>query len=476
MNARPALALAGAAALTLAACRLGPDFEPPRETPASAWKSAAPAPSTANTLPQRWWTLYGDAELERLVELALERNEDVAAALARVEQARAAAGLARSDELPSAQLNPRVERERFSENRATAPSAPRSGYRATTHALPLDIAYEVDLWGRLRRAREAAEALALATEHDRDALRLSIAGEVARTYLALRTSEREADVLRQGVELRRRALEIVAGRERAGVGSELDTSRARTELANVEADLRAQERQRAGLENALAVLCGTSPSEFALERALRELPAPIVPAGLPSELLRRRPDVAAAIERLHEASARVGVALAESYPRLSLTASVGLVSRELATLFDSASAASAFGASVAAPIYQGGAGDAREAAARAVLDERAAEYRRTLLVAFREVEDALSALALLEDELRFQVEAQSAAQRTFELADGRYAQGLVNYLDVVDAARTQLDARRARIELEGERARTSVSLIQALGGGWDGAKRPAEAR
>lgn len=463
----PPLSRACVALVLFAACKAGPDFVAPKAQAPASWKSAAAAaPEPARELGETWWTLFDDTELTRLIELALAHNEDLRAALARVDQARAYAGLTHSALLPSAQLGASVERERFSGNRATPPGASSSSYRATTHELPLDISYEVDLWGRLRRADEAARAAAQASAFDRDALHLSVSAEVARTYLALRTTERELDVLRQGTQIRRQALDIVEGRARAGVGNELDTSRAQTELATVEADLRGLERRRAGLENALAVLCGAQASSFTLAPQIEQRTLPVVPAGLPSDILRRRPDIAAAIERLHEANARIGVAEAESYPRLSLTGSLGFVSSELATLFDSASFASTFGAAVVAPIYQGGAGDARNDAARAVFEERAALYRQTLLVAFREVEDALSALAQLGGEIEFQSQAQRAAQRTFELANGRFAQGLVSYLDVVDALRSELDARRARIELEGVRAESTVLLIQALGGGW----------
>jgi multidrug efflux system outer membrane protein len=272
--------------------------------------------------------------------------------------------------------------------------------------------------------------------------------------------------LSAGIDLRRRALEIVAGRARAGVGNDLDTSRTRTELARTEAELRGVARRRAALENALAVLCGEAPADFTAIESGELGGLPTVPAGLPSELLRRRPDVAAAVERLHEASARIGVTEAAAYPSLSLTGSAGFVSTELAQLFDASSQAWSLGAFVSAPIYEGGALDARNRAARAFYDERSADYRETLLVAFREVEDALSALAQLGQEIELQTEARAAAQQTLELATARYTQGLVGYLDVVDAARTELDSRRAVVQLEGVRAESTVLLIQALGGGW----------
>lgn len=467
-RALPAFALA----LFAASCTLGPDFTPPEPKAPAHWKSSATAES--RPLPERWWTLFADGELGRLVERALLENQELHAALARVEQARAIAGLARSAQMPDVSINPSVERESFSANRTAPPGASRSSYTSTTFELPLEVSYEVDLWGRLRRAREAADAGARASAYDYDALALAISSEVARTYFALRAAVNEETVLREGADLRRRALEIVDGRARAGVGDELDTSRTQSELARVEAELRGVTRGRIALENALAVLCGSAPAEFAAGVNGETTMLPEVPSGLPSELLRRRPDVAAAVERLHQASARIGVTKAEAYPRLSLTGTAGFVSEELAQLFDASSQAWLLGAAVSAPVWQGGASDERERAARAAYDERAADYRGTLLVAFREVEDSLSALAELGAEVAFQEQARASAQRTFELASARYRQGLIGYLDVIDAARTELDARRTVVQLERVRAESTVLLIQALGGGWTAGERGAE--
>lgn len=453
-------------ALSLAGCTLGPNFRPPAVEAPVSWKANVQAQSTA--LPADWWTLFADPELTQLVDRALQHNEELQAGLARVEQARALAGLARSTQFPSVSIDPSAERQRFSANREIPPGANSSTYTSTNLVLPLDVSYEIDLWGRLRREREAADAAARASSYDYDALSLAISSEVARTYFALLSARREEDVLRESAELRRHALEIVEARARAGIGNDLDTSRARTELARVEAEEHGVARERAALENALAVLCGAVPSELSASGSADPGAPPQIPVGLPSELLRRRPDVAAALERLHEASARIGASEADAYPRLSLTGSVGFVSTELAHLVDYSSSAWLLGAALSAPVYQGGAFDAREHAARAAYDERMADFRATLLVAFREVEDALSALSELKAELDLQSQARTSAQQTYQLADARYRQGLVGYLDVVDAARAELDARRSVVQLERVRAESTVLLIQALGGGWTG--------
>lgn len=455
------------ALLVACGCRLGPDFVAPKDEAAASWKAGAAAESAALLAPSRaWWVAFGDDELARLVDRALQHNEDLAAAVARVEAARAAAGLARTAQPPGIDVNASVERQRYSANRSTPPGASGSAYTASDHDVALDLAWELDLWGRLRRASEAAGAAAEASALDRDALAVAVAGEVARVYFDLRTTERELAVVADGARLRREALAMLAGRAQAGVGDDLDTSRAETELARVEGDQGALERRRAALENALAVLCGASPSEFTVARSAGAPVPPDVPAGLPSELLRRRPDVAAAVARLHAASARIGATEADAYPRFSLTGSIGLVSGDLARWFEASSRTAAIGLDANAPVYHGGANEERLRAARAAYDERAAEYRQALLVAFREVEDALSALASLRGEAEARARAQRAAQRTLELATGRFEQGLVSQLEVVDAARAELDARRALVQLEGLRAETTVLLIRALGGGW----------
>ncbi len=284
--------LAVAALTALAAgCTLGPDFSAPVEQAPETWKASGAAESSP--LPERWWTLFSDAELSQLVEQALLRNQDLQAGLARVEQARAAAGIARAAQLPYVAIDPSAERERFSAHREVPPVTThdaRAAYTANDFEVPLDVAWEVDLWGRLRRAREAADAAAQASEYDYSALSLAISSEVARTYFALRSARREEDVLSQGADLRQHALDLLEGRARAGIGNDLDTSRARSELATVQAELHGVARGRAALEDALAVLCGEAPADFTATNSSAELNAlPSIPAGLPSELLRRRP-------------------------------------------------------------------------------------------------------------------------------------------------------------------------------------------
>lgn len=449
---------------SVAGCTVGPDFTPPTAEAPPAWKGESAA-DIAN-IPAEWWTLFGDAKLTELVQTSLTGNQDLAGALARVEQARAAARFVGADRFPRVSGGASWERQRYSENRSVAPGARGGSYTGSSYNIPFDVSYEIDLWGRVRRNIEAATAAADANELDREGLRLTVAGEVARTYFAIRSLDAEARVLADAVDLRKKAMEIVRGRFDAGVGNEVDLSRAQTELATAEADLRGVRRQRAALENALAVLCGVAPSGFTLDATTDDAPQLAVPAGLPSDLLRRRPDIAASVERMRESNARIGVVKAAYFPTFTLTGSVGFVSGELQSALDAGSRVWSFSPAVRVPIFEGGRYDARMEQARAELAERDASYRQTLLIAFREVEDSLSALGELKGEIAFQSDAQKSADRTFELASGRYRQGLVTYLEVVDAARTQLDSRRARIRLLGVETEQTVLLIKALGGGW----------
>lgn len=458
--------------LVPAACTVGPDFAPPAETATASWKS--PTVPGSPDIPPEWWTLFSDPLLNELTTQALADNQDLRAALARVEQARAIARQTEAEFYPQVSGGASYTRERFSASRPLAPGASRSAYTASTFEVPFDLSYEIDVWGRVRRSFEAAASAADATELDRQGARLSVAAEVARNYFTLRSLDAEAQVLRDGVDLRKRGLELIDGRFRSGVGNEVDVSRARTELATTEADLRTVLRRRAATENALAVVCGQAAQSFSIEPSpLAEPPVVGVPAGLPSELLQRRPDIAAAIARMQEANARIGVATAAFYPAFSLTGAAGFVSDDLQSIFNADSRAWFISPAVSLPIFEGGRNSARLRETEAFYREREAAYRQTLLLAFRETEDALSALAQLQAEIDFQAQAQRAADRTFELASGRYRQGVATYLEVVDAARSQLDARRAQVQLKGVQAESTVLLIKALGGGW---APPAQAR
>ena len=438
----------------------GPDYQRPEVASPLAWKQATPA----GILPRGdWWKLYADPALDDLVARALGANQSLAAAAARVEQARAAAGIARGSYLPSVGLNPSLNRARSSETTDNRfPVAESTTYRTT-----LDATWELDLFGRVRRLNEGARAEAVASAADFENVRLALAAEVAASYFSLQALDRETALLAEGISLRRKALELVNSRRANGAATDFDVARAETELAATEAESAALANRRAALQNALAVLLGEAAPGFAISNLKSEISnPPAVPAGLPSELLERRPDVAAAESTLAAANARIGVAKAAFFPAISLTGSFGRASGDIDRLANSDSKLWSIGPSLYLPVFQGGRNRANLERSRAAYEESVALFRQRVLVAFREVQDALTATQLLAGQAAAQDRAVAAARRAGTLAQTRYDAGFVNYFEVIDAQRTVLNAERAAAQLSTQRLVTSVALIKALGGGW----------
>lgn len=462
------LFLASATLGSAALPSVGPDYQRPElpRPPAwrdvetgGSWKTAEPA----DTLPRgAWWMLFEDPVLDELEMRALAANQDLRAAAARVDQARAAAGLARSGYWPQVAIEGGVAREQSS--RTTDNVLPDT--LTTTYRSPLVAAWEIDVFGRVRRLSESARATAAASEATFESVRLSLTAEVAANYFALRAADRELALLEDTVQLRRRALELAAARVRGGTAADLDAARAETELATAEAERAAFASDQATLKHALAVLVGEPASEFALPTLAAAPTVPLVPAGLPSDLLERRPDVAAAERRLAAANARIGVAKAAFFPALSLTGAAGYASAELSQLTESDSRIWSLGPQLYLPIFQGGRNRANLARSRAAYEEAVAAFRQRVLVAVREVQDALTASRLIGEEAAAQERALAAARRAQRLAQTRYDAGYVSYLEVIDAQRTALAAERETVRLIGRRLNAKVALIKALGGGW----------
>jgi len=446
------------------ALTVGPDYARPAVAEAPAWKAAAAPGSLAHG---DWWTLFGDPELDALVARALVANQGLRAAAARVDQARAAAGLARSNYFPAVGAQALVDRARTSETTDNRfPVTESTGYRAW-----FDASWEIDLFGRVRRQNESARAEAEASAADFAHVRLALTAEVASTTFTLRALDREHALVVDGVGLRRKALELVTSRRDHGAATDFDVARAETELASTEAEAAALVNRRAAVQNALAVLIGRAAPEFEISNLRSEISAPpAVPAGLPAELLERRPDVAAAELALAAANARIGVAKAAFFPAISLTGTFGTASGEIDQLFESDSRIWSFGPSVRLPIFQGGRNRANLERSRAAYEENVALFRQRVLVAFREVQDGLVAAQLLAGQAAAQDRAVAAARRAGELAQTRYDAGIVNYFEVIDAQRTVLAAERAATQLGAQRLVASVGLVKALGGGWS---RPA---
>jgi multidrug efflux pump len=448
---------------------VGPDYKAPVNTvppeykavALGSWKEGEPL----DKLPKdNWWVVFEDRELNQLEEQAIQANQNLKAAVARVEQARATARVARSELMPQANFNPSLYRQRYSPNQD--PSF--GNITANTFNVPLDLSYEVDLWGRVRRSFESARADAQASLADYYNVLLTLQSDVAQNYFTLRAVDEENAIVASTVGLRNEQVRLVRSRFQGGIGNDLDIARAETELATTEADAAELARRRTELENALGILVGSNPSTFRLAAhpsGWNPKP-PEIPAGLPAELLERRPDVAQAERQLASANARIGVAKAAFFPVLNLTASGGYLSGDVNNLFNWESRTWTVGPSLSLPIFAGGRNRANYKKARAAYEESVALYRQRVLVAFGDVEDSLSGIRHLSDEAAAQERAVTNSQRAANLAEDRYRSGIVSYLDVVDANRDVLQAQRSDAQLTGQRLAITVQLIKALGGGW----------
>jgi outer membrane protein, multidrug efflux system len=456
--------LTTAASALAALPSVGPDYQRPDAPTAAAYRDAADTSVVA--LAPDWWRAFNDPVLDALETRALAANQDLRAALARVEQARALAGVARSAYLPSLAADPSITRERSSRNAPNAlPDSP-----ATTHRLSLDLSWELDLFGRVRRLNQNARADLDAAGATFAAARLSLTAEVATPHFTLRALDRELRIVTQTTAVRRDTLQLIQARVRQGTADDVALARAETELAATEADAAALAIRRSATQNALAVLLGepapssVSGSDSRLSALDSQLPN--VPPGLPGDLLTRRPDIAAAERSLAAASARIGVAKSAFFPTIALTGAAGYASADISDLTKPDSRLWSFGPSIYPPLFQGGRNRANLARSRAAYDEAAAKYQQSVLVALREVQDALTASRLLGDQSAAQARAVASARRGAELSQKRYDAGFVSYFEVVDAQRTALAVERADAQLAGQRWITHVALIKALGGGW----------
>ena len=447
---------------------VGPDYKRPttdapvqyKAEEAGTWKIGKPL----DHLPKgNWWEIFGDPELNGLESRAMEFNQELRAAFAAVNQARAAARIARSEFFPSLDLNPRYSRERFSPNQE-----PDFGsITANTFRVPLDLSYEIDLWGRVRRGLESARADAAAMHAAFHNVMLTLQADVAQNYFSLRAIDAEIATLQRNLQLRSEQLSIVTTRFETGLGRELDVVRARTEFATTEAELAAVTRRRVELENALAILTGQQPSTFKISPQQDwSQQVPVIPAGLPSELLERRPDVAEAERQLAAENARIGVAKAAFFPVLRLTGSGGFLSADVENLFNWESRVWSIGPSLSLPIFAGGRNRANLQRARARFEEAVARYRQQVLVAFADVENSLSAIQLLTAQAAAQSRALASAREARDLAMESFSAGIIEYLDVIDADRAALQTQRDSVRIAGQQSVAAVQLIKALGGSW----------
>ncbi len=489
----------------------GPKRQPPPVAVPYGYKTGntrAPQTSGASGLGRAdWWTLFGDPALDDLEARAGQANQNVLQAVARIEEERLRARVSGADFLPRFESNLTASRERTSNNLpfqrgqllgaipglgttgtgagVGTPSIGALNIQPRTETVndfraPLTASYELDVFGRIRHAYAGAVATAQAAEADARGVLLSLAADVATDYFQLRSLDAQADIVRRTLGFRREQVRITQERLDAGTSDPLDLERARTEQASAEADLADALRQRAGLENTLAVLCGEAASEFHLPpHSLGEHAPPAVPRGVPADLLAHRPDVAQAERQVASANEAIGVARAQGLPTFNIQGSVGLESSDYHHLFDADSRDLRVMPTINIPIFEGGRNEANLRATRAVYGQAVASYRNVVLGAFRDAESALSDLRGRATQAEAQGRAATSAQHVLDLTTDRYRKGAVDYFAVVDAERELLSIQLGAAQTLDARYAATVALVRALGGGWLGGPMktggPAEA-
>jgi NodT family efflux transporter outer membrane factor (OMF) lipoprotein len=445
----------------LSACAVGPTYQRPSAPTsptykeAQDWVVAAPADALDRG---PWWTLFADPvldELERRVEVS---NQNIAAATAAYAQAQAAVREQRASLFPVVTLDGGASR---SGGGGSTPTANR-------YQVGIGGSWEPDVWGRLRRGVDSASASAQASAADLASAKLSAQGELAVDYIGLRQTDAQQALLADTIAGYERALQITQNRYAAGVVAKTDVLQAQTQLANAQADRVGLMRQRAQLEHAIAVLVGEAPGNFSLAKAPWKFSVPEVPVGVPSTLLQRRPDIAAAERRVAAANEQIGIAQAAYYPSFGLSASYGFGASKLGELFKASSSVWSLGLQAAQTLFNAGATREKVAGARAAQEEAAARYRQTVLSAFQDVEDQLAATRVLVQQYELRRQASEAADQVEQQVLNRYRAGQVSFSEVVVAQATALSARRSLVQLASDRQTTAVALIQALGGGWSG--------
>jgi multidrug efflux system outer membrane protein len=466
---RVALAALLALSVTLAGCMVGPDYKRPPVVEPAGFKSPAASGDAALIAPE-WWRLYREPELDRLVAMATESNQTLKQAVAAVDQARALARVARSFLYPTITADPTFTRERTSANRDSTFTGQPVGVSATFNdwLLPVDLTYEIDVWGRVRRGLESARAQAVASADDEAMVRLTVQTDVAQFYYTLRLLDAQIQILARTVVSYREQVRILSVQVRTGLTSPIVLAQADALLQSTLAQQRDFERARADEEHALAILCGQPAAEFAVAaNPLGEVSPPAVPAGLPAMLLRRRPDVAAAEQTVVAANAQIGVAQAALYPTFSLSSFIGFESANVRTLTDWKGRVASIIPGVSLPIFEGGRLKANLEATRAIYRQMVAAYVNQVLIAYGDVEDALTDLRGYTDEIGNLRTAVTASQDYLRMAEVQYKIGLVDYLTVIDAERTLLANQLTLAQSASLQVAASIHLIKALGGGWE---------
>ena len=504
------LCIAGvlAAAVSLTACKTGPDYERPSLDLPDGFKSAADSESGQPELTLDWWRLFQDPELDALCEEALQANLGLQAAMARVAQARASAASVKSGFYPVISMNPSAMRsgsqpQTTSESSSlsevssalgqvssvlgtintvaqgeipsagglnASPAGTSAGVELSSTSnrfqVPFDLSYEIDLWGRLQRSYESARAQVQASAYEFEVVRQTLLADVARNYFSLRALDAQKEILDRNLVLYEEQATLTRKQYEAGLVNETNPLQAEIQLESTRAQATDTQRQRDDLEHAIAILLGRAPADVVLEARPLEATPPVLPAGLPADLLRRRPDIAAAEQNLAAASAEIGVAQAEFFPKVSLTGSAGFQSAELEDVLNWQSRTWSFGPSISLPIFKGGQLKANLEKAKARYDEMEAAYRDSVLGAFRDVEDSLTDIHARTEEGESRAKAVAAAREYLRLVQIQYDTGVFDYLNVIDAEQALLNNELSEIQVANERMIATVLLIKALGGGW----------
>ena len=469
---RSRAAWAVCATSALFGCSVGPNYvrptaeSPPSYKEAVAWRQAEPRDQEPRG---QWWEVFKDPKLDALVAQVEVSNQTIKGAEARVRQARALTQQARAALFPLVSANAGVTRSGSgggSTSSNNVGSNVQVGGVRNNYNVALDVNWEVDLWGRVRRTVEAGEASAQASVADLESAKLSAQAQLAEDYFLLRVQDAQIRLLNDTVDAYQRSLQLTRNQYAVGVAARADVAQAETQLKSTQAQAIDAGVQRAQLEHAIAVLLGKAPADFSVAAEVVPTEFPAIPPGLPSELLERRPDIAAAERRTAAANAQIGVAEAAFFPSLTLSATGGFQSSVLSQLFSLPSRYWSLGAALAQTIFDAGLRRAQTAQAIATYDENVANYRQTVLIGFQEVEDNLAALRILEQEGAVQDEAVKAARESLTITLNQYRAGTANYLAVVVAQATALANERTALAILSRRLSASVALIKALGGGW----------
>jgi len=467
------LVLPAIAVLQICGCTVGPTYKrPTAEVPTAYkelgnWKQAQP---NDQNLGGNWWEMFQDPQLNALEAEVNVSNQNLKAAEAQYTQARALVRYNRAAYFPTLTGGANASRNKISNNRP--PSLTTNGRTYNDFQIPFELSYEVDVWGRVRRTVESYREQAQASAADLATVNLSMHAQLALFYLQARVLDAEEHLLNSTVTQYQQALDLIENRYAGGIASELEVQQARTQLETTRAQALDVGVARAQFEHAVAILIGKPPADFSLAALPLTTPPPPIPAGLPSELLERRPDIAAAERRMASANAQIGVAKAAYYPTISLGGSGGFESGVITTLISGPSALWSVGGSAVAPIFDAGRRRANVDQATAVYDQTVANYRETVLTGFQQVEDNLAALRILENEAQVQDRAVVAAQKYLELANTRYTGGVTSYLEVTTAQSAALSDELTAVNILGRRMVDAVTLVQALGGGWDRSSLP----